>query len=329
MPDHAAAPVAFVVVFAERGLEAREHAGARLAQSPELVVARDLLDDLAALVFLEGDAGAQVVHQRTRLEQTADQRLQRRRTAAVVAQRSPGHEAAAPAGDRTDSGQQAVRDGQQDVRHEEVGRGVRVATELFDGDAEIGLRVGGVLQLDDRNGQPVQEHREVRADHLARRGCHAELAHHQQLVSGRVVKVDEPCASAAGLAALGVAILDLNAVGELGMEPSVVLGQCEMRRARQDAHDLLDGVVRQLGVEAMQCCGEAAFEQHIGSTAAFTRVVDLDAALDDCADGVEVNGRDVLDELFGGRGGCHVPPSGVSLSCEGASRASRNSSAIS
>ena len=133
----------------------------------------------------------------------------------------------------------------------------------------------------------------------------AELAHHQQLVGGRVVKVDEPRAAAARLAALGVAILDLDAVGEQGMEPAVVLDQRRMRRARQDAHDLLDGVVRQIGVEAMQRRAEAAFEHDLGGIAAFARVVDLDAALDDGADRAEVDRGDVLDELFGGRGAGH------------------------
>ena len=187
VPDHAAAPVALT-----RGRpQARQHAGPRLAHRAELVVARDLLGDLAALVLLEGDAGAQVVDQRPRLEQPPDQRLQRRRAAAVVVQRSPGHEAAASAGDRADAGQHPVRDRQHQVRHEQVRRGLHVAVELVDGDAEVGLGVGRVLQLDDRDRQTVQEHRQVRADDLARRPGDAELAHHQQIVRGRVVEVDE------------------------------------------------------------------------------------------------------------------------------------------
>jgi hypothetical protein len=166
------------------------------------VVARDLLGDLAALVLLEGDAGPQVVHQRPRLEQPADQRLQRRRAAALVVQRPPGHEAAAPAGDRSDAGQHAVRHRQQQVRHEQVRRGLHVAVELVDGDAEVGLGVGRILQLDDRDRQPVQEHRQVRADDLARCPGDAELAHHQQVVRRRIVEVDQARAAAAGLAGL-------------------------------------------------------------------------------------------------------------------------------
>ena len=170
--------------------EVRQHAGARLAHGAELVVARDLLGDLAALVLLEGDAGPQVVHQRPRLEQPADQRLQRRRAAAVIVQGPPGHEATATAGDRADAGKHAVRDHQHQVRHEQVGRGLHVAVELVDGDAEVGLGVGRVLELDHRDRQAVEEHGQVRADDFARRPGDAELAHHQQVVRGRVVEVD-------------------------------------------------------------------------------------------------------------------------------------------
>ena len=175
MPDHAPATVA----RARRRLETRKHAGACLAHRAELVVARNLFGDLATLVLLEDDAGPQVVHQRPRFEQPPDQRLQRWRSTAVVMQRSPGHEAATAAGDRADAGQYAVRDDQRQVRYEQVGRGLHVAVELVDGDAQVGLGVGRVLQLDQRDRQPVQEHRQVRADHLARRSGDAELAQYQ------------------------------------------------------------------------------------------------------------------------------------------------------
>ena len=55
----------------------------------------------------------------------------------------------------------------------------------------------------------------------------------------------------------------------------------------------------------MQRRAEAAFQHDLGGTAAFTRVVDLDAAFEDRADRAEVDGGDVFDELFGGRGEGH------------------------
>ena len=78
-----------------------------------------------------------------------------------------------------------------------------------------------------------------------------------------------------------------------------------MRRARQDAHDFLDGVVRQIGVEAVQRCAETAFEQNLGGTAALTRIVDLDAAFDDRSDLAEADGGYVFDQFFGGRRQVH------------------------
>jgi len=53
-----------------------------------------------------------------------------------------------------------------------------------------------------------------------------------------------------------------------------------VRRARQDAHDLLDGVVRQVGVDTVQPGSEAAFQQDLCGIAALARVVDLDTTLD-------------------------------------------------
>ncbi len=185
------------------------------------------------------------------------------------------------------------------VRHEQVGRGLHVMVELVDGDAKVGLGVGRVLQFDHRDRQPVEEHRQVGTDDLARRSGDAELAHHQQFVRGRIIEVDKPRAATARLAGLRVAVLNLDAVREQAVEPAVVLDQRRVRGARQDAHDLLDGVVWQIGVEAMQRRTEAAFQHDLGGTAAFPRVVDLDAALDNRADRPEVDLGDVLDELFG------------------------------
>jgi hypothetical protein len=78
------------------------------------------------------------------------------------------------------------------------------------------------------------------------------------------------------------------------MEPAVVLDQRRMRRARQDAHHLLDGVVRQIRIEAMQRGTETASQHDLGRTATFPRVVDLDAALGGSADRTEVDDGDVL-----------------------------------
>jgi hypothetical protein len=158
------------------------------------------------------------------------------------------------------AGQHPVRNHQDQIRHEQVGRGLLVAVELVDGDAQVGLSVSRILQLDNGDRQPVQEHGQVRANDLARGSGDAELAHHQQLVRGRFVEIDQPGTTAARLAAAGVAVLDLDAVGEQRMEPAVVLEQRRVRRAREDAHHLLDALVRQIGIETMQGSAETACE---------------------------------------------------------------------
>jgi hypothetical protein len=71
-----------------------------------------------------------------------------------------------------------------------------------------------------------------------------------------------------------------------------------VRRPRQDAHHLRNGVVWQIRVEAMQRRPEATFQNDLGWTAALPRVVDLDAALGGGADRTEVEDGDVLDHGF-------------------------------
>ena len=68
---------------------------------------------------------------------------------------------------------------------------------------------------------------------------------------GLVVEVDQPCAPAAGFATLRVTALDLDAVGEHCVEPTAILDQCRVRWAREDPYDVFDGIVRQIGIQAM------------------------------------------------------------------------------
>src|SRR3546814_16925017 len=74
--------------------------------------------------------------------------------------------------------------------------------------------------------------------------------------SSDVCSSDLPGTAAARLAALRVAVLDFDAVGELRVEPAVVLDQRRLRRARQDAHHLCDGVCRQLREIGRASCRE-------------------------------------------------------------------------
>ena len=156
-----------------RRLQTFEHARSRLADRAELVVARDLLGDLSALVLHEDDACSQIIDQCLWIEQPPDHCFQRRRAAFGG---PPRHEPAAGAGDGTDAGQHSVRHDQRQIRHEQVRRRLLVAIELFDGDAEVRLGVGWVFEFEQRNRQAVQEDRQVRTDELPRRAGDGELA---------------------------------------------------------------------------------------------------------------------------------------------------------
>lgn len=77
MPDDA--PFAGrLVALALRRFDGADHAGPRLADRAELVIAGDFFDDVPPLVLLERHARPQIVQQRRGAEQFADQRLQRR-----------------------------------------------------------------------------------------------------------------------------------------------------------------------------------------------------------------------------------------------------------
>ena len=73
-----------------------------------------------------------------------------------------------------------------------------------------------------------------------------------------------------------------------------------MRRAREDAYDLLGGVVRQIGVEAMQRGSETALQHDLRRIAALASVVDLSATLGRSTDRPEIDGGDILNKLLGG-----------------------------
>ena len=269
-------------------LEMSKHADARLAQRAELVVARDPLVDLAPLVLLEGDTGAQVVDQRSRIEQATDQRLQGRSAATLaIVDRAPGHEAAASAGDRADAGQHAVRDDQHQVRHEQVGGGPHVAVELADGYAQIRFVAGRILEFDYRDWQAVQKDCQIRADVRPQRTGYGELTHDQQVVRHRVLEIDKAGKPAAYLTAGRVGIFDLETVGEQSVEPPVVLDERRMRWVRDNTHDFFYCVIRKDRIQAVNRSLKAALHDALRRVA-LACIVDFHAAPDRYTQGAEV-----------------------------------------
>ena len=229
MPHHAAGPAVVLFTRHRRGLR-RDHPLSCLAHRAELVIARHFLDDVPALVLLERDARPQVVQERLRGEQFADQRFQCR---FAPGRRSPRREALPPAGDAPHARQQPIAGHQQQVVYEQVRRGLLVALELVDRHVQVRRRIGRVFEFDDDQRQPVDVQDQVRPDRLPARPLHRELPNNQKVVVGQIVEVDHPCLPAAHLTGLDVLVLHRHAVGQQSVEVAVVFDQRRVRRTGQ------------------------------------------------------------------------------------------------
>ncbi|GIW98692.1 MAG: hypothetical protein KatS3mg111_2025 [Pirellulaceae bacterium] len=218
----------------------------------ELVVGRDLLDDVAgAFVFFKRDAVPQIVDQPRRLEQSLDQNFQNVMSRiAVIFDRSPRREAVVVGGQGTDARGIAIADRQQLVVDEQRWNVLLVVLQLAIGLPQVGLLVGGILQFNDGNRQAVQKDNQIRPPCRVA-AFDGELIDHQQVVVLRSSKIDQPCLVAACFARLG-SILDIDSVGQQPVEPTVVLDQRRFRRPSDDANGLLDGIVRQVRIDLPQ-----------------------------------------------------------------------------
>ena len=170
----------------------------RLAHGVVLVIAGQLLDEGERAV-IEDDEAANDVEQARPIEHAAEQnidlRLRERRDRDAV-RGAPGGETLPVRGKRAEPRFQAIGDDQQLVPGEQVGRLLFVGFELMVRLANRGLGVGGVLQLDDGQRQPVDEHDHVGppvglrlAGRLVNDG---ELVDGEPVVVVRVVEVEEP-----------------------------------------------------------------------------------------------------------------------------------------
>ena len=177
-----------------------------------------------------------------------------------------------------DARQQAVARHQHHVRHEQVRRDVHVPPQLIDRRPQVRCLVRRVLQFDHRQRQAVQVDNQVRADPLPVGRGHRQLAHHEEVVVGRVVEIHQPRPPAAVLAGRGVAVFHLHAVGQQAVQPAVVLDQRRVRRTLHRAHDLFDDVVRECGVKPFNGGGKTLCEKNSIRPGSFARVVHFRAA---------------------------------------------------
>jgi len=196
MPDHAA--------LARAARRRRlKHTFHHSAHGMELVVASHFLDQ-SAVVF-EQDEMAQVVEQQFALEQAMHQRLQflhrPERVGAHAVDGAPGHEALRRCGERAHARLDAIGNDQHSIGNEQVGDVFLVGLELVEGSPDIGVLVAGVLQLQHRQRQPVDEQHQV-GPAVELGALHAKLVDRQPFISGHVAKVNESDPVTAPLAIL-------------------------------------------------------------------------------------------------------------------------------
>jgi hypothetical protein len=156
----------------------------RLAHGVELVVAGDLLDGVA-VVLLKEDEVAQVIEEQFAVEEAFDHLLQlvfEQRLVVLVAQGAPGEKALLVGGQRAQARRQAIGDHQRLVADEEVGDFVLVGLQLVVGLPDVGVDIGGVLQLDHRDRQAVDEDDDIGAAQLLA-PLDGELVDDQKLVA--------------------------------------------------------------------------------------------------------------------------------------------------
>ena len=160
----------------------------------KLVIARHLLGERAAPVVLEHDEVADEREKPVRRADALQHHLElgqlwtRKR---LPRDGAPGLEPLPAGGQRADAGLVPVRDDESLVHGEQGGQLRLVGLELPPCRPDGGVLVRGVLQLDDAQGQAVDEQHHVRPARVPVLGG-GELVDRQPVVVGGNVEVDDP-----------------------------------------------------------------------------------------------------------------------------------------
>ena len=256
----------------------------RLVDGVILVIGGDLLGDGCA-VGLEDDEIADQVEQALRREDALDQRLKLGLTGRIddlAIDRAPRLEPLPAAGERAEPRLDAIRDDQQRVVGEQRRDVVQVGLQLVESAVDGGVLVGGVLEFEQRQRQPVDEQQHVRAAvGLGARGQvdvgDGELVDRQPVVGARIGEIDQPDFVVLELPA--VAVGDVDAFGEQAVKGVIV----DQRVLAFGSADAADGFVdrarasggRDVGVDAIQRRPQPTEQQHLAVVGAlgggFTR----------------------------------------------------------
>ena len=185
----------------------------------------------------------------------------------LSADRAPRLEPLPPGRERPGAGERAVGGDEQLVQGEEAGDALLVGLELLPGVVDGRVLVRRVLQLDDPEGQAVQEQDDVGAVGVLVLGD-GELVDREPVVGRGPLEVDDLRLRPAD-GALGCAVLDLDAPDEHAVEGAVASRERRTLGARELAEGALKGVSGKGRVQAREGTAQAALQHDLPVVVAF------------------------------------------------------------
>ena len=178
---------------------------------------------------------------------------------------APRLEPLAAGGDGAEARLHPVRRGQHGVAGEQGGQLRLVGLQLPERRPHGGGGVGGILELDHRQWQAVDEHHQVGPAGVAVLD-YRELVDRPPAIGAGIVEVDDArlrAANGAADCAAASAVLDRYAVHQHAVKGAVARRQGAPRRLRQLAKGGVERFLRQVRVEIAQGTAHGVFEHHL------------------------------------------------------------------
>ena len=229
----------------------------------KLVIARHLLHRRAAAV-LEHDEVSDKRQEPARLEDAFQHHLQlgyKRVGQRFAGHGAPGLEPLSAGGERADAGLDPIRNHQRFVHGEEGGQLGLIGLKLLPCRPDGGVLIGGILELDDAQGQAVDEQHHVRPAGVPVFGD-GELVDGEEVVISGVIEVNGTDNVAAHPSPV-FAILDLHAVHEHAVKVAVAGFQRCAFRPRQHAVGIVQRIDWQPWVELGQSVPQPPLQHHL------------------------------------------------------------------
>ena len=239
----------------------------------KLMIARHLLDELAATRILEHDEVPHQIEEAALLEHTFEHHLQLRqlrRGILAPGDRAPRLEPFLACTKRTDARLHAIGN-QQRIGGEQRGNLRLIGLKLLVRAPHGRVFIGGVLELDHRERQTIYKQHHVRAARVLPVG-HGKLIHGQPVVIVWRIEIDHFCLRTSDRAILA-AILDSHAIHQHPMHGAIALDERRCIGARQLAKGIFQRIGRQVAIQPIERLAQAAFQHHV----AIVRVTALGA----------------------------------------------------